>query len=29
VFSRRIKGLPAKPELGFEIYRNAYKWWIE
>ncbi|OFX33492.1 MAG: hypothetical protein A2Z07_11810 [Armatimonadetes bacterium RBG_16_67_12] len=29
VFSRRIKGLPVKPELGFEIYRNAYKWWIE
>jgi peptide/nickel transport system substrate-binding protein len=29
VFSRRIKGLPQKPELAFEIYRNAYKWWIE
>jgi peptide/nickel transport system substrate-binding protein len=29
VFSKRIKGLPTKPELGFEIYRNAYKWWIE
>ncbi|MDR7417286.1 MAG: ABC transporter substrate-binding protein [Armatimonadota bacterium] len=29
VFSRRIKGLPTKPELAFEIYRNAYKWWIE
>jgi len=29
VFSKRIKGLPVKPELAFEIYRNAYKWWIE
>ncbi len=29
VFSKRIKGLPVKPEDGFAIYRNAYKWWIE
>ncbi|MGH7428764.1 MAG: ABC transporter substrate-binding protein, partial [Candidatus Methylomirabilaceae bacterium] len=29
VFSKRIKGLPAKPESGFPIYRNAYRWWIE
>jgi peptide/nickel transport system substrate-binding protein len=29
VFSKRIKGLPQKPELAFEIYRNAYKWHIE
>ena len=29
VFSKRIKGLPVKPELAFEMYRNAYKWWIE
>jgi len=29
VFTKRIKGLPAKPETAFEIYRNAYKWWIE
>ncbi|MGQ0549849.1 MAG: ABC transporter substrate-binding protein [Armatimonadota bacterium] len=29
VFSRRIKGLPAKPETNFALYRNAYKWWIE
>jgi peptide/nickel transport system substrate-binding protein len=29
VFSRRIKGLPAKPEAAFPIYRGAYRWWIE
>lgn len=29
VFSRRVKGLPAKPENAFPIYRGAYKWWIE
>lgn len=29
VFTKRIKGLAAKPEDGFAIYRNAYKWWIE
>jgi peptide/nickel transport system substrate-binding protein len=29
VFTKRIKGLPTKPELAFEMYRNAYKWWIE
>lgn len=29
VFTKRIKGLPAKPEAAFPIYRNAYKWWIE
>ncbi len=29
VFSKRIKGLPAKPEAAFPMYRNAYKWWIE
>jgi peptide/nickel transport system substrate-binding protein len=29
VFTKRIKGLPVKPEDGFSIYRNAYKWWIE
>lgn len=29
VFTKRIKGLPTKPEDGFAIYRNAYKWSIE
>jgi peptide/nickel transport system substrate-binding protein len=29
IFSKRIKGLPQKPALAFEMYRNAYKWWIE
>ena len=29
VFTKRIKGLPTKPEEAFAIYRNAYKWWIE
>ncbi len=29
VFNKRIKGLPTKPATAFEIYRNAYKWWIE
>jgi len=29
VFNKRIRGLPVKPETAFEIYRNAYKWWIE
>jgi peptide/nickel transport system substrate-binding protein len=29
IFSKRIKGLPQKPELAFEMYNNAYKWWIE
>ena len=29
IFSKRIKGLPAKPETNFALYRNAYKWWIE
>ena len=29
VFTKRIKGLPTKPETAFEIYRNAYKWWVE
>jgi len=29
VFTKRIKGLPAKPEDGFALYRNAYKWSIE
>jgi peptide/nickel transport system substrate-binding protein len=28
VFNKRIKGLPVKPATAFEIYRNAYKWWI-
>lgn len=29
VFTKRIKGLPTKPEDAFTIYREAYKWWIE
>ncbi len=29
IFTKRIKGLPAKPETNFALYRNAYKWWIE
>ncbi|MGQ0572187.1 MAG: ABC transporter substrate-binding protein [Armatimonadota bacterium] len=29
IFSKRVKGLPAKPETNFALYRNAYKWWIE
>jgi ABC-type transport system substrate-binding protein len=29
VFSRRIKGLPVRPEAAFPIYRGAYRWWIE
>lgn len=29
VFSKRIKGLPAKPEDGSALYRNAHRWWIE
>ena len=29
IFSKRIKGLPAKPETNFALYRNAHRWWIE
>jgi peptide/nickel transport system substrate-binding protein len=29
VFNKRIRGLPTKPETAFEMYRSAYKWWIE
>ncbi len=29
IFTKRIKGLPARPETNFALYRNAYKWWIE
>jgi peptide/nickel transport system substrate-binding protein len=29
VFTKRIKGLPTRPEDGFAIYATAYRWWIE
>lgn len=29
IFNNRVKGLPESAKSGFEIYPNAYKWWIE
>jgi peptide/nickel transport system substrate-binding protein len=29
IFNNRVKGLPESAKGGFEIYPNAYKWWIQ
>jgi peptide/nickel transport system substrate-binding protein len=29
IFSKRVKGLPTSMQYGNQIFRDAYKWWVE